>query len=255
MSRICALLALGAMLAGQTPAQEVGEGPAAFWRRELAAHRSLGAGVPRGTTRSSLGTRRLPEPPAVIASPAPESASRQAAPTIAERVNALRTKIQHTEARLLYATTSEERALAYNAERRNELRALGSSLERGAAEREALLRELAAEHRELDTPSQRESWMRSHRSLVLSELQALVDARRRRTAVDGGLQEIDATDERLRRLIEKKQGDQRRHATAREELLQDEPLRVELPVAAVAEPEHELGPEELRLLRELFPAR
>ncbi|MBL8899913.1 MAG: hypothetical protein JNM84_19940 [Planctomycetes bacterium] len=257
MQRISAWMtfgvALAALVVSEARAQESSGGPAEFWQRELAAHRSLGGtSLQRGVGRSSLGARRSPEAPE-----SREGAEKTAAPAkpFEARLTALRTKIQDTEARLLFSSASEARALEYNATRRTELRALDSELARRDGEREALLRELSAEYRALKQGAERERWMQSHRPLVLRELGALVDARRTRVSLSGHLAELDATDERLRRLIEKKQGEQRRYGSERGAIPIDESLRVELPVAATREAEVELSADELRLLQELFPAR
>ncbi|MBK9385127.1 MAG: hypothetical protein IPN34_09970 [Planctomycetes bacterium] len=257
MQRFSAWMALGAalaaLLAGDARAQEPTGGPAEFWQRELATHRALGGtSLARGVGRSSLGARRdlelAPKAP-VTAMPSPPAKPFEA------RLTALRTKIQATEARLLFSTVSEARALEYNATRRSELRTLDGDLARRDAEREELLRELSAEYRALKLVVERERWMQSHRPLVLRELSALVEARRTRASLVGHLSEIDATDERLRRLIEKKSGEQRRYGTERESTIVDESLRIELPVAVQREAEPELSADELRLLQELFPAR
>jgi hypothetical protein len=257
MQRFSAWTALGAalaaLLASSARAQEPTGGPAEFWQRELATHRALGGtSLARGVGRSSLGARRdlevAPKPPAV-AEPKPLAKPYEA------RLTALRTKIQATEARLLFSTAGEARALEYNATRRADLRTLDGELARRDAEREALLRELSAEYRALKLGAERERWMQSHRPLVLRELSALVEARRARASLVGHLAEIDATDERLRRLIEKKHGEQRRYGTERESAIVDESLRVELPIAMQPEMEPELSADELRLLQELFPAR
>lgn len=236
-------------------AQQQAEGPASFWRREFAAHRSLSR---------RFAEEPAPKPKMVEISKSDEAAvlpeqvasnDAQKKPAIRERLTALRSQILHTEERLLFTTAPEERALQYNASRRSEMSTLKQELARRGEEDMQFLRELSGEYRTHRTTPLREEWMRSNRDLVVKEISSFLEKRRRGSAIDTAMAEIASTDERLRQLIQKKQGDQRRYGRERNEVPLEEVMRVELPVEATAPAEVALTPDELRLFQELFPVR